>query len=180
MIYLNDVFWILVVLFAIIGFFRGAAKEMLVILSVIVALFFITLMMSNSFVKNELAGVAGGKILFGIQLLLIIVLVIAGYQTPYRKKLPIKDQISANPRVEKILGGIVGGVNGYLIIGTIWYYMHKAAYPISFISSPENAGAEILEKTNELMKMFPAQILQPTTIYFAIGIAITIILVLYI
>ena len=180
MIYLTNLFWILVVLFGIIGFFRGAAKEMLVILSVLVALFFVKLLGTSEFIQGDMADYAEGRVLFFMQLAIIFGLVIAGYQTPLRNRLPIKDHISTNPNVERMLGGMVGGVNGYLIFGTIWHFMHEAEYPISFIIPPIQAGTDIHTSAMELISTFPAYWLQDTTIYFVIGVAITVILVLYI
>ena len=180
MIYLNDLFWILVIIFAIIGLFRGAAKELLVALSVLVSLFFNTLISTSTFIQGVLAPIANGMLLFALQNLILFFLILAGYQTPLRGKLPLKDRLHTNPTIEKILGGIVGGLNGFLIFGTFWLYMHNANYPIKFIIPPQNAGPDVLAKTMELIKMFPAYWLKPNTLYFVIGIAITIVLVLYV
>jgi hypothetical protein len=36
-----------------------------------------------------------------------------------------------------MLGGIVGFINGYLIWGSLWYFMHITNYPLSpYISAP--------------------------------------------
>lgn len=32
-----------------------------------------------------------------------------------------------------VLGGVTGMLNGYLIVGAIWYYMHKFNYPIAWL-----------------------------------------------
>ena len=180
MIYLSDLFWVLVVLFAIIGLFRGAAKELLVSLAVLVSLFFNTLISTSEFFKNALAGVANGMLFFAIQMFILFVLILAGYQTPLRAKLPLRERLHTNPAIEKILGGIVGGLNGFLIFGTLWLYMHNANYPIKFIIHPQNTSPEIYEKTLALIHTFPAYWLKANTLYFIIGIAITIILILYI
>jgi len=180
MIYLNDLFWLLVILFAIVGLFRGAAKELLVSLAVMVALLFNTLINGNPSISGFLSAIYDGKLYFAIKLLILFALILAGYQTPMRSKLPLKDRLNTNPVVEKMLGGIVGAVNGFLIFGTFWFYLDQAGYPIPFIITPQNTSPEIYTKTMDLIHMFPAYWLQPNTIYLVIGVAVTIVLLLYV
>ena len=39
----------------------------------------------------------------------------------------------------RVLGGIVGGVNGYLISGSVWYFLHINDYPLApYLVAPAN------------------------------------------
>ncbi|MBC6936620.1 MAG: hypothetical protein DWB42_12360 [Chloroflexi bacterium] len=44
----------------------------------------------------------------------------------------VPDELQAN-----VLGAIVGFINGYLVWGTLWYFMHINNYPLNpYISQP--------------------------------------------
>lgn len=180
MVYLDDFFWILMAIFAIIGLFRGAAREMLVGIAVLLALFFTSLLESTvSFVGETLAQAGNGMGLFYFRSMILAIMVFFGYQTPYRGRLPLKQKISDNVNVERLLGIFIGAVNGFLIVGTLWYFMHEANYPLEMILPPPTDG-ERGESIQKMLQSLPPNWLEPPTIYFAIAIGLAVILVMFV
>jgi hypothetical protein len=135
MVSLTLIFWIFVVMFAIIGSMRGWAKEVLVIFSVILALAFISILENFvPYIKNVLAG--SGVVKYWVRTVIVLLMAFFGYQSPrigqIGKVVTRKDQIQ-----EVLLGAILGAVSGYMIFGSLWSFMDQAGYPFSpIISKP--------------------------------------------
>jgi hypothetical protein len=127
MIYVHSVFWLLVIIFAVIGAFRGASKELLVTAALILFLFINYLLEGNLFqsIMSMEDAVAGAKVLFWTRTVLLTGLTLAGYQIPDSKS-KFKDRIAGSDRVDKISGFLMGGINGYLIWGSLWFFMAQA------------------------------------------------------
>jgi hypothetical protein len=128
-------FYILIFIFAIIGAMRGWAKELLVSFSVILALALIAVFEDLLPLTRDLIR-DGSTLQFWIRTIIVVFLVIFGYQSPKLAQLSRaavrRDQIQ-----DIILGLIFGAINGYLIIGTLWAYMDDAGYPFSpYITAP--------------------------------------------
>lgn len=172
---LTVIFWMYVVLFAIIGAMRGWAKELLVTASVILSVFIITLLETYLPPLRELTGSAR----FWVRLVIVFLLVFFGYQTPSFRAL-------AGPRFARerfqdiLLGMILGAVNGYLVVGTIWFYMDQAGYPFSpFFTAPSTADP-LGRAALELIDRMPPAFLDPPWIYFATALAFLFIVVVFI
>ena len=168
-------FWLCVILFAFVGWMRGWAKELLVSFSAILALAL------NYILRRYIPLVANldeaDVTLFWVRTIILLVLVYFGYQTVSLSRLTAK---AAREKVQDALfGGILGGFNGYLITGSILYWMNVANYPYpKFISRPTDPA--IVETVNQMMAYMPPQLLGEPGIYFAIIIAFIFVLVVYI
>src|SRR6266540_2785097 len=169
-------FWMFVILFALIGGMRGWAKELLVSFSVILALALNHVLrryipIAQSLPENDIA-------LFWIRTLILLVLVFFGYQTVVA--IPHLASRATRERLQDTLFGIIlGGINGYLIAGTILFYMHVADYPFhNVVSKP--ADPALLQTVNQMMLYMPPQLLGEPGIYFAIILAFVFVLVVYI
>jgi hypothetical protein len=116
--------------------------------------------------------------LFWMRTLVLLVLVYFGYQTVV--SIPHLASKATRERLQDTLfGAIMGGVNGYLIAGTILFYMHVADYPFEeVISKP--ADPALLQTVNQMMLYMPPQLLGEPGIYFAIILAFVFVLVVYI
>jgi hypothetical protein len=80
---------------------------------------------------------------------------------------------------DTLFGAILGGINGYLIAGTILFYMHVADYPFpEVVSKP--ADPVLQQTVNQMMLYMPPQLLGEPGIYFAIILAFVFVLVVYI
>lgn len=178
MVSLTIVFWMFVIVFAIIGAMRGWAKEILVTFSAIVAIFAVTIV--ENFAPGMVKALAkdGKESLFWLRSAIVIGLVIFGYQSV---SIP---RISASPRLirgslqDTILGLIIGILNGFLIMGTLWFYLHEAKYPLDFITAPA-VDTEAGKAALKLLPYFAPSWLATPAIYFATAIAFGFVIVLF-
>ncbi|MGD8244727.1 MAG: CvpA family protein [Anaerolineae bacterium] len=134
MVPLDTFLWAFVILFGLMGALRGWSKEMLVLFSVIVALA-MRLIFSEyvPFVKDLFDRPAREQ--FYIYSGLVILLAVAGYAGPVVSGRLAR--ASARETLQDILlGFIIGAVNGYLIIGSIWYFLDAAGYGVLGIAQP--------------------------------------------
>ncbi len=170
------IFWMFVIIFGIIGWMRGWAKELLVSFSVILALALNHVIrryipIAQSLPETDVS-------LFWVRVIILLVLVYFGYQTVI--SIPHLASKAARERLQDTLfGAILGAINGYLVVGTILFYMHIADYPFEkVISKPVDPA--LLQTVNQMMLYMPPQLLGEPGIYFAIIIAFVFVLVVYI
>lgn len=178
MISLVVLFWIFVVIFGVIGAMRGWAKELLVSFAVILALFFITVLeLFVPFIRDVLA-VNSPSALFWIRTSILLVLVIFAYQTPNIPKLAGTNRFARERFQDILLGIFIGMVNGYLVVGSIWYFLDAAGYPFpNLVTAPTGEELAIVEN---YMKYMPPALLGIPAIYFAVAIAFAFILMVFI
>jgi len=128
MVTLDFFLFFMVLVFALIGSMRGWAKELLVSFAVVLAIFIVSIVedLAPNLVTEFTR--AGTTAYFWVRTVLVIVLVFFGYQTPNLPKLG--GARFARERLQDILlGAVLGGFNGFLIVGSLWYFMHTAGYP---------------------------------------------------
>jgi len=167
------VFWMYVLLFAVIGAIRGWAKELLVAFSVITSLAVNLLLEKYIPLVRDLD--KAGTSVFWIRTM--ISLVFFGYQTVSIARFASK---AARERLQDALfGAVLGGINGYLVAGSILFYNHVANYPYSHIISPATDPA-IVQAIDVMMKYMPPRFLGEPGIYFAVIIILIFIIVVYI
>jgi lysylphosphatidylglycerol synthetase-like protein (DUF2156 family) len=174
MVTLAFVFWMFVFLFAVVGGMRGWAKEMLVSFSVILALTFITLLTSYVPFIREMK-VSNKVYYFWLCTIILVILVFFGYQTPNIERFAAK--MTREKLQDIILGVLIGAFNGYLIAGSIWFYISKAGYPFSDITAPTG---DLATAADAMLKyMFP-NLLGVPGIYFAVVVAFIFVMVVFI
>ncbi len=178
MIGLNVLFWIFVVLFAVIGMTRGWAKELLVSFAVILAMFIITVLERFVPFMRDNVVFTGGATLFWVRFLLMLAMVFFGYQGPNIPKLASTNRFARERLQDSLLGFFLGALNGYLVFGSIWYYLDDAGYPFGFIVAP--ISGPIAEATTRMMPLMPPYWLGTPAIYFAVAIAFAFVLVVFI
>jgi hypothetical protein len=169
-------FWMYVILFAIVGGMRGWAKELLVSFSVILALALNHVIRRYIPIAQNLSETDTS--LFWVRTIILLTLVYFGYQTVV--SIPHLASRAARERLQDSLFGVImGALNGYFIAGTILFYMHVADYPFeTVISKP--ADPNLLQSVNQMMLYMPPQLLGEPGIYFAIILAFVFVLVVYI
>ena len=169
-------FWLCVALFAVVGWMRGWAKELLVAFSVILALALNHVLRRYIPLAQNLPET--DQSLFWVRTIILLVLVYFGYQTVI--SIP---HLAAKGRTEKLqdtlFGAFLGALNGYLVAGSILYYIHIADYPFQNLMS-KPADPAILQTVNQMMLYMPPQLLGEPGIYFAIILAFVFVLVVYI
>jgi hypothetical protein len=176
MMSLTVVFWMYVILFAIIGGMRGWAKEILVSFSVILALTFTTLLSNYVPFIRDVLEKDSKALFFWLRTIILLLLVFFGYQTPNIQRLSAK--MTREKLEHIILGTVIGAINGYLIAGTIWYYMADAGYPFpQLITAPTGDIAKMAET---MLQYMPPKLLGIPGIYFAVVIAFIFVIVVFI
>jgi hypothetical protein len=182
------IFWTALIIMAIIGAARGWAKELLVTFSAITAIFI--LQVFETYLAEYLA--FGGLVNeFWPRTLLFFLLTFFGYQTPNSF-----ERFRSAARREKaqdfVLGGVLGAANGYLIIGSIWHFLDTAGYPFRFMLSPAQAmsmngfgelgqaAAAMGAQAAVYLAYMPPVWLGGATIYFAMAVAFTFVLIVFI
>lgn len=180
MVSLVVVFWMYVILFAVIGAMRGWARELLVSFSLILALFIISVLERFvPFIYNTLA--SNAPTLFWLRSGIIIALIFFGYQTPNIPRLSANNRFARERLQDILLGVFLGALNGYLIAGTIWFYLHAAGYPFANLISPPPEGTALFETTQRMMALMPPDLLGGSSaIYFAVALAFAFVLVVFI
>ena len=145
---LSTVLWGFVLIFGLMGALRGWAKEILVLFSIIVALS-MRLIFSQyvPFIRDILARPPIEQ--FYIYTALVVFMAVAGYAGPV-----VSARLAGKAAREKLqdilLGFVVGAFNGYMIVGTIWYFLHLAGYGLWNIQAPAPDSASYLVATKYL------------------------------
>jgi hypothetical protein len=171
------VFWMYVVLFAIIGGMRGWAKELLVGSSVILALAL------NFVLRKYIPFVSDmeptGTSLFWLRSLLVVALVYAGYQTVI--SIPHLAERAVRARLQDSLFGVLlGAINGYLVAGTLLFYLYEAKFPFATVISPPQAGSQLETTINYMMQYMAPHLLGEPIIYFAVILAFVFVIVVFV
>ncbi len=169
------VFWMYIILFAVIGAMRGWAKELLVSFSVILAL--TTNHVLRRYIPLVSALPENSSSLFWIRTMIVITLVYFGYQTVISvARLASR---AARERLQDTLFGIfMGAINGYLISGTILFYLNEANYPFPDIVSAPTGN--VLTNVQTMMNWMPPHLLGEPGVYFAVLICFIFVIVVFI
>jgi uncharacterized membrane protein required for colicin V production len=170
-------FWTFVFFFAIIGATRGWAKELMVTFSVILALFIITLLEAYVPPLQPSSGLSD-SFRFWIRFIIVSLAVFFGYQTPNIRALA-GARFARERLQDTLLGLILGAINGFLVIGTLWFYMHAAGYPFQpYFQPPDNS--DLGQAASNLIDNLPPTFLEPPWIYFAVAVAFLFVVVVFI
>lgn len=128
MIELSTFLWFMIGVFAVIGFMRGWTKELVATAGIVLALF--ALKQFETILIDPLTE-SQQKSKFYLEAITLIVMGFFAYQTP-PEALSRRSRSSQREGLQDgILGALVGGCNGYLLIGSLWWYMDNLEYPLS-------------------------------------------------
>ena len=136
MISLGTWFWLMVAFFALMGMMRGWTREIIVTSALILSLFFLNQfgaqLVSLMGSVNDPAILAADPNVarrrqFYVLTIAHLFFTFWGYQGPTLAGSRLGDRLRVRDSLQdKVLGAIVGAVNGYLIIGTIWAFLEYA------------------------------------------------------
>lgn len=179
MVSLSFVFWIFVGFFAIVGAMRGWAKELLVSFSVILAIFIIKVLEAFvPFVRDFLVQ-SGPAPEFWFRSIIVILMSFFGFQTPSIQRLA--GAKFARERLQDVLLGLfIGALNGYLIVGTIWFFLHEAVYTPFPQIVPPTPDTPMGEQALELITYLPPRWLGIPTVYFTVALAFAFVVIVFI
>lgn len=178
MISLQVIFWLLVIIFAIIGAIRGWASEVLVTFTSVLGIFIL-------FILENYAGFAKESTLFTdpvsnfwLKAIIFTGLVFFGYQAPNLPALAGHARFMYKSTIDHLAGLLMGAINGFFIFGSLWFFLDSAGYPFSIISAPE-AGTEIGDAAINLLAFLPPHWLVSPGIYFSAALALALVLVVF-
>lgn len=176
MVSLTVIFGVFVVLFAVIGAMRGWAKELLVTSAIVLGLFLNSIL--EIYIEPYSAALSSQPLSteFVVRSGLLLLLAFFGYQTPNIRALQPK---LARERLEELLLGLLmGALNGYLLVGSIWYYLHLAGYEITSLIAPPQG--ELADSIVDIMSYMPPSLLPIPHIFFAVGVVFVFIIVVFV
>ena len=163
MISLSVLFYVLIALFVLIGAMRGFGKEIVVCASSILALFTIEVVIPES---SETRGVpnAFGSIHCGRCVRL------CWLPNPNLRRFAENIRFQRGPFRDMLAGGLMGAINGYMIVSSLWFYLAEANYPFKAITPPDLATEMGQSAAKILASAFPTFMHAPV-IYYAVVIA---------
>jgi len=176
---LSFFFFFLIAFFAVIGSLRGWAKEMMVTFSVVLAIFIIYILQGIiPGLLNSLTP-SGTAAFFWLRAGVLTILVFFGYQTPSLPKLG--GQRFARERLQDVLLGLfLGALNGFLIAGTLWFYMKEAGYPFPTQIRPPVQGDLFTDPAFRLYPWLAPAWLKGNALYIAVALAFVFVIVVFI
>lgn len=176
MVPIQTVFFGLILLFGIIGGLRGWAKELLVCFSVILARFIEMVLLKYVPVINtslQTLATNDAKTWFYVRAMLFVIIISFGYATTI-----ISSVLSSRARKEKLqdtlLGFFLGGINGFLVIGMLWGFLHEKGYALWGITPPTATQAL------GIIPYLPIGWLEGPTLLVAVAIAFAFVLIVFI
>jgi len=151
MIQLSGVMWGMALVFAGIGYVRGLNRELIATAGIILGLF--ALFQFDDVLRGVLLANVPNDQRFLVQAIIFIVIVYFAYQTRMVARRG-SDRGDGRDRLQaSVLGGLIGFLNGYLIWGSLWYFLHINDYPLSpFVLRP--AAGSLSAETVGVLPMF--------------------------
>lgn len=158
MIQLSSFLYIMVVIFAVVGALRGWTKEIVASAGIILALF-ASQQFSAILFQPLLQGSRPDQYFWFYTILLMVVAFFA-YQTPSTAQRLSDGRMWGDRRIglqERLLGMVIGGINGYLLFGSIWYYLDVTGYPLVPYIVPPGANSPSAQMISALPLNFLIQ-----------------------
>jgi uncharacterized membrane protein required for colicin V production len=149
MIQLSTFMIIMIGMFGVIGFLRGWTKELIATAGIVLALF--ALKQFETILIDPLTqGEQRSK--FYLQAVILIAMAFFAYQTPPSalSRTTRRGQSNREGFQDGILGALVGIWNGYLLFGSLWWYMDNLEYPLSPYVLPAIPGSASASLINAL------------------------------
>jgi hypothetical protein len=168
-------FWGLVILFGLIGARRGWAAELLSCFGVILALLINHLLVKFVPVIRDLA--ADSVSLFWIRTLILVTLLYFGYQSIASIR-GLRARAVHDRLQDGLFGVIMGAINGYLSVGTLWFYLHTANYPYqNVLPAPPDSLSGVI---SQVMSYMPPNLVGEPGIYFATILIFVFVIIIFV
>ena len=139
MISFVSLLWATAIFFALTGALRGWQRELIGTTGIVLGFF--ALFQFDSLLRGSLYLLLTNAQIFLLQLVIFIALVTLAYRSEVR--------VSLSGRVNRLRNGLLGAMagfaNGYLIAGSIWYFLDINRYPFAqLVSAPAEASVSFL------------------------------------
>jgi uncharacterized membrane protein required for colicin V production len=167
MISLSAVFYLIVIMFAMIGAMRGWAKEIIVTLSAVLALFILAVLERYVPQAKQFFDIKNGVTYFWFHTAIILVLVFFGYQTPNIPKFSTT-KFAREKLSDMLLGGGLGALNGVIIAGSIWYFLDQVHYPFGKFMIPPRTDLPGFDSFKSLLPLLVPRWLGIPMIFFVV------------
>ncbi|MFN8371963.1 MAG: CvpA family protein [Anaerolineae bacterium] len=140
MIQLSYMLWLCAIFGAIIGFHRGWNREVISMAGIVLGWF--ALFQFDSLIRGTLLATMSFDQVFLVQALLFAAITFFSYQTRIFTPEGRGNENRRERTQSSILGALVGFFNGYLIWGTLWYFLDINEYPLApYITAPAPGSA---------------------------------------
>lgn len=150
MLELATLMWLSVAGFAAIGLTRGWSKEIIAMAGITLGLF--ALHQFDTALREQLLASFSAQNKFLVQTGILLLITFFAYQTRAlmsRNEYADVEDSGRDALQSKVLGGIVGALNGYLVSGSLWYFMHINEYPLApYIEAPAEASLSLSTVNN--------------------------------
>ncbi len=142
--------------FAIVGYLRGFYKEFVALAGLTLALFILT---EFSWFLDFIFGRTNATLRYLVDVVLLVVLTFFSYQQAPTTFVPSRYRRGRRGEIKlpgeegwqtRFLGALTGGFNGYLVVGSLWYFMDQLEYPLSPLFMMPALGSESAEFVSRL------------------------------
>jgi len=187
MLTIEAVFYALILLFGIIGMSRGWVREALATTGILLAMFIMETF--GDLLVGVMMGVAGVKggtqqanlFTFIVKAFVFGFITFFAYYGPAMARPPARLSFLQRAQLgfqETLLGFIFGLLNGYLIAGNLWSYLHQAGYPLppSFFRAYAD-GQNLSETGRRLVELLPPRFLSGMTLYGVFALCILFVII---
>jgi uncharacterized membrane protein required for colicin V production len=147
MIQLAALLWATALFFGAVGYMRGVSKELIALAGIILGLF--ALFQFDSVLRGVLLATVEPVTRFYVQSIIFLLIVFFAYQTRALAR-HIGGSDGRDPLQSTVLGALVGFLNGYMIFGSLWYFMDINQYPLNPFISPPAAGTSSAQLVSSL------------------------------
>jgi hypothetical protein len=166
-IQLTTLMWWMAIFFGIIGFLRGWKKELVATAGVVLAMF--AVFQFDTFLRGTFFLSLPPSQIFLVQTAFLMGVVFFVYQA--------KDIGGAHIRKENdwqagMLGALMGAVNGYLIGGSLWYFLDINEYPWEQLMTAPAQGTAAAQSVNIIPIVLIGGGASGTGDLFALGVLI--------
>jgi uncharacterized membrane protein required for colicin V production len=158
MIQLSTIYIFMIAMMALVGAMRGWGREIVATASIILALFAIN--QFDAVLFQPLLLGASTQTNFFIYILVLCLIAFIGYQTPAAAQRISENRLWAERREGlqgRVLGMVIGGINGYLFFGAVWYYLDRFQYPFPPSTFSPSAGTQSAAMVQSLPMIFLVQ-----------------------
>lgn len=165
MVPIEVVWFIIVLLFGLIGIVRGYLKELGVTTVVVIALYGITTFEGRlvPLLIRVVRGAGEPGAVFWQTVLCMVGLAVVAFISYHGQTLAFQGKQPANGALVVFLNASAGLVNGYLIAGGIWFYLDRLNYPLLGFTSENLSGF-----ARQLLLLMPQDLLGPYLLFVGI------------
>lgn len=145
MISLGTVFWLMVIFFAAVGMMRGWTKEVVATAGLVLSLFAINAfsyqlltVLSDTPINDNYSDALRRQQFYYLTAIHLLIAFFS-YKGPAFAGRAVADRLRVRDSFQdKLLGLLVGGLNGYLIVGTLWGLLEHVSTAAGWVRVPDN------------------------------------------